>query len=74
MKVQTTSVHGGCAKENAAGATAVPIFQTVSYAHGTAKELADIFQGKTPGYIYTRIANPTTYALELRLAELEEGI
>jgi O-acetylhomoserine (thiol)-lyase len=74
MKVQTMSVHGGQRKENATGAAAVPIFQTVSYSHGTAKELADIFEGRTPGYIYTRIANPTTYALELRLAELEEGI
>ncbi|MHC4540591.1 MAG: aminotransferase class I/II-fold pyridoxal phosphate-dependent enzyme, partial [Planctomycetota bacterium] len=27
-----------------------------------------------PGYIYTRIANPTTTALEVRLAELEDGI
>ncbi|HEB31527.1 hypothetical protein LCGC14_2053850 [marine sediment metagenome] len=74
MKAQTTSLHGGYGKESGTGATAVPIFQTVAYAHGTAEELADIFEGRTPGYIYTRIANPTTYALELRLAELEGGI
>jgi O-acetylhomoserine (thiol)-lyase len=74
VKVQTTSVHGSYGIQNALGAAAVPIFQTVSYAHGTAKELEDIFRGRASGYIYTRIANPTTHALELRLAELEEGI
>jgi O-acetylhomoserine (thiol)-lyase len=56
------------------GATAVPIYQTVSYAYKTAQELADAFEGKSPGYVYTRIANPTTTALEIRLAELEDGI
>ena len=42
----------------------VPICQTVSYAYKTAQELADVFDGKAPGYIYTRITNPTTTALE----------
>jgi O-acetylhomoserine (thiol)-lyase len=46
----------------------------VSYAYRTAQELADIFAGRAPGYIYTRIANPTTYALERRLAQLEGGV
>jgi O-acetylhomoserine (thiol)-lyase len=74
MKAQTMAVHGGYSQESVTGATAVPIFQTVSYAHGTAQQLSNIFEGKSAGYIYTRIANPTTNALELRLTELEEGI
>jgi O-acetylhomoserine (thiol)-lyase len=74
MNAQTKAIHGGYSHDNATGATAVPIFQTVSYAHSTAQELADIFERKSAGYIYTRIANPTNSALELRLAELEDGI
>ena len=74
MKTDTIAVHGGFAGDGFSGAAAVPIYQTVSYAHKTAQELADAFEGKMPGYIYTRIANPTTTALEVRLAELEDGV
>ena len=74
MKSETLAIHGGFAGDSVTGATAAPIYQTVSYAYGTAQELADIFDGRSPGYIYTRIANPTTSALEARLTELEGGI
>jgi O-acetylhomoserine (thiol)-lyase len=74
MKLDTLSIHGGFAGDSISGATAVPICQTVSYAYKTAQELADVFGGKAPGYIYTRIANPTTTALEARLTLLEDGI
>jgi O-acetylhomoserine (thiol)-lyase len=74
MKPETLSIHGGFAGDSISGATAVPIFQTVSYAYKTAQQLADVFGGKAPGYIYTRIANPTTTALEARITQLEDGI
>ena len=74
MKPDTLSIHGGFTGDNISGATTVPICQTVSYAYKTAQELADVFGGKAPGYIYTRIANPTTTALEARLTLLEDGI
>ena len=74
MRTDTLAIHGGFAGDKETGATVVPIHQTVSYAHKTAQELADVFGGKIPGYIYTRIANPTTTALESRLMQLEDGI
>jgi O-acetylhomoserine (thiol)-lyase len=74
MKADTLAVHGGFSGDNETGAAAVPISQTVSYAYRTAQELADVFDGKSPGYIYTRISNPTTTALEARLTQLEDGI
>jgi len=74
MKTDTLAIHGGFAGNGGTGATAVPVYQTVSYAYRTAQELADAFAGRLPGYIYTRIANPTTTALETRLTELENGI
>ena len=74
MRADTLAIHGGFKGDDSSGATAVPIYQTVSYAYKTAQELADVFDGKAPGYIYTRIANPTTTALEARLTQLEDGI
>ncbi len=74
MKNETLAIHAGFAVDRETGATAVPIHQTVSYAYKTAQELADVFEGKSPGYIYTRIANPTTTVLEARLTQLEDGI
>ncbi|HEY3319320.1 MAG TPA: aminotransferase class V-fold PLP-dependent enzyme [Planctomycetota bacterium] len=55
-------------------AAATPIDQAASYAYGSAQELADVFAGKAPGHIYTRISGPTTLVLERRLAELEDSI
>lgn len=74
MKFKTLAIHGGFASDGLNGATAVPIYQTTAYAYKTAQELADVFDGKAGGYIYTRISNPTTSALEARLTELEGGI
>jgi O-acetylhomoserine (thiol)-lyase len=74
MKADTLAIHGGFAGDGGSGASAVPVCQTVSYAYNTAQEIADAFAGRSPGYIYTRIANPTTTALETRLTELEDGI
>ncbi|MBN1359382.1 MAG: O-acetylhomoserine aminocarboxypropyltransferase/cysteine synthase [Sedimentisphaerales bacterium] len=74
MKPATAAIHGHAVMADATGATVVPVYQTVSYAYGTAEELADVFAGSAPGYVYTRMANPTTAALEARLTELENGI
>ncbi len=74
MKTNTWAIHGGFGGDSYSGAAAVPIYQTVSYAYKSAQELAEVFAGSAPGYIYTRIANPTTTVLEARLAELEDGI
>ena len=74
MKTDTLAIHGGFENDGGTGTSTPPIYQTVSYTYKTAQELADVFAGRAPGYIYTRIANPTTYALERRLAQLEGGV
>ncbi len=74
MKTDTLAIHGGFESDGDTGTSTPPIYQTVSYTYKTAQELADVFDGKAPGYIYTRIANPTTYALERRLSQLEGGV
>jgi len=74
MKPDTLAIHAGFYGDNKTGTSTVPIYQTVSFEHLKAQELADVFDGKAPGYVYTRIANPTTLALEARLSQLEDGI
>ncbi|TJY62249.1 O-succinylhomoserine sulfhydrylase [Sinimarinibacterium sp. CAU 1509] len=46
---------------------------TSSYVFGSAAEAAAVFQGKAPGYIYSRFTNPTVEAFERRLAAMEGG-
>ncbi|MHC5060720.1 MAG: O-acetylhomoserine aminocarboxypropyltransferase/cysteine synthase family protein [Planctomycetota bacterium] len=74
MRADTVAIHGGFEGDLNTGTSTPPIYQTVSYKYRTAKELADVYAGRGPGYIYTRIANPTTYALERRLGQLEGGL
>lgn len=74
MRPATTAIHGGFDDDPETGATAVPIYQTASYAYASAGELADVFHGRAPGHVYSRISNPTTHALERRLAQMEDGL
>jgi methionine-gamma-lyase len=55
------------------GEVSVPIFQTSTFAFPSAEAGADRFLGKEPGFIYTRLGNPTIKALEECVAALEEG-
>jgi len=72
LHFETLLVHGGL-EPGPAGATNVPIVQSSAFAHDTAEELEDIFRGRKVGQVYTRLNNPTTEALEKRLALLEGG-
>jgi cystathionine beta-lyase/cystathionine gamma-synthase len=51
--------------------SSVPIYQSAAFATEDAAELGDILTGVTPGYAYSRIANPTTDTLAEAVAELE---
>lgn len=74
MDIESLALHGGYARDPETGATVTPIHQTTAYAYGTAEEISDCFAGRAPGYIYSRISNPTATALEQRLNALEEGL
>lgn len=50
---------------------AVPIYQAVTFASGSAAELADVLGGRQRGYAYARIDNPTSQALADAMAEVE---
>lgn len=73
LHFETLLIHGGL-EPGPTGATNVPIVQSSAFAHATAEDLEDVFRGRKPGQIYTRLNNPTTESLERRLALLEGGI
>jgi methionine-gamma-lyase len=68
----TKLIHAGTFEDKFGSAT-VPIYQTSTFKFKNAQHGADCFSGKSEGYIYTRIANPTIRALEKNVAELENG-
>lgn len=70
----TISVHEGHAVDSATGSRAVPIYQTTSYVFHDDVHAAKLFALEEPGYIYTRITNPTNEVLEKRIARLENGV
>ncbi len=68
----TKLIHAG-AFEDEFGSATVPIYQTSTFKFKNAQHGADCFSGKSNGFIYTRIGNPTIHALEQNIAELENG-
>jgi methionine-gamma-lyase len=66
-------VHAG-SKKDAFGSAVTPIYQTSTFGFESAENGADRFAGKSSGYIYTRIGNPTIAALEDCVSALEEGV
>jgi len=71
---ETLSLHAGHHPDPEHGARAVPIYQTTSYVFEDTEQAAALFNLERPGYIYSRISNPTVAVLEERLAALEGGV
>jgi O-acetylhomoserine (thiol)-lyase len=71
---ETLQLHAGQEPDAATGSRAVPIYQTTSYCFRDTEHAADLFALEAEGFIYTRIMNPTTDALEKRVAALEGGV
>jgi len=74
MGFDTRAVHAGAAPDPATGARSVPIYQTSSFVFDDADHAASLFNLQRPGFMYSRIANPTVAVLEERVASLENGI
>ena len=69
----TLCLHAGQVPDAATGSRAIPIYQTTSYVFDDADHAASLFNLQTFGNVYTRLSNPTTAALEERVAALEGG-
>lgn len=66
MHIQTKLIHGGISEDPTTGAVSVPIYQTSTYRQNGV--------GKPKHYEYSRSGNPTRFALEELIADLEGGV
>lgn len=72
MNFATELLHGR-APDKLTGSTTLPIYQTAAYSQATADDMEKIFAGRKPGFIYTRVGNPTAATFERRITNLERG-
>lgn len=70
----TTVLHSDRQKSIEHGSLHKPIHTAVAFGYKDARELADVFQGKKPGYRYGRQGNPTVSALEDKITKMEDGM
>ena len=69
-RTRTRLVHGGI-QRSAFGETSEALFLTSGFCYRRAEDAADRFADRAPGYMYSRVANPTVRMFEERLALLE---
>jgi len=70
--LSTRCVHGpGIPPGPAPRPTSPPLYLTSSFTFDTTDEMADVLGGRSPGFSYSRLGNPTRAEAERRLADLE---
>ncbi|KAJ3863446.1 Cys/Met metabolism PLP-dependent enzyme-domain-containing protein [Lentinula novae-zelandiae] len=70
----TLMVHAGQTPDAAVHSRAVPIYASTSFVFNDSAHGADLFGLRAPGFIYSRIGNPTVEVFENRMAALEGGV
>lgn len=73
QSLATRCVHAGQRPDSLTGSLATPLYQTSTFVFASAEQGAARFAGEEPGYIYSRLGNPTQAALEEKMAALEGG-
>lgn len=71
-KIETKCLHAGYTPKNGEPRV-VPIVQSTTYVYDSTNDVAAVFDDPTKSLIYSRFANPTTDAVEKKIAALEGG-
>ena len=71
QSIETQAIHAGRINDEQFGSLATPLYQTSTFIFDNAQQGADRFAGESDGFIYTRLGNPTTRQLEMRVAAME---
>lgn len=69
----TLAIHAGQKAEPYTGSLTTPIYQTSTYVFHSLEDGAAKFAGEKPGYIYSRLGNPTVTMFEQKVAAIESG-
>ncbi len=70
----TKLVHSDHQKPIEHASILCPIHTSVTYGYGSSRQLAEVFQGKQPGFRYARAGNPSVAALEDKVNQMEDGL
>ena len=68
----TTAIHGSDGNDQF-GSLVTPVYNTSTFIFDSTAQGAARFALEEPGYIYTRIGNPTCISVEQKIAKLEGG-
>lgn len=71
QSIETQAIHSGRINDEQFGSLATPLYQTSTFIFDNAQQGAERFAGESEGFIYTRLGNPTTRQLEMRVAAME---
>lgn len=71
-KLETKCLHAGYTPKNGEPRV-MPIVQSTTYVYDSTNSVADVFDDPTLSLIYSRFENPTTDAVEKKIAALEGG-
>jgi methionine-gamma-lyase len=72
-RFETKVIHHGYEAAEHKGSLAAPLYQTSTFVFDSAEQGEARFCGMEPGFIYSRLGNPTVNILEQKMALLEEG-
>lgn len=73
MEFETKCLHAGYTPGNG-DPRVLPIVQSTTYTYDSTESIGKLFDLEESGFFYTRLANPTTSAVEEKLAALEGGV
>ena len=71
--IETKAVQSGYSPKNGEPRVA-PIVQSTTYKYDSCQAIADLFDLKVAGHMYSRISNPTVEVFENKMAALEGGV
>lgn len=73
MKIETKCVQAGYEPKNGEPRV-LPVSLSTTFKYDSTKDVGKLFDLEADGFFYTRIGNPTTAAVENKLAALEGGV
>lgn len=71
--IETKAVQSGYSPKNGEPRV-TPIAQSTTYKYDSCQSIADLFDLKVAGHMYSRISNPTVEVFENKMAALEGGV
>lgn len=72
-RIETKCIQAGYRPKNGE-ARVLPVYQSTTFLYENAQAMGDLFDLKASGSFYTRLSNPTTDAVEAKIAALEGGV